>query len=120
MITFKSHDDLSKLAPDDPAYPVMKELVEQLIDAYTAPGRTYDPEAYGYCVLLEETDIDGTYDVPGIGNLLEVLWEGAFKKDGFYIAIVLWNDDAGMTVTISDAPWVNGELRSLLDELVAC
>jgi len=120
MITFKSHDDLSKLPPDDPAYPVMKELVAQLIDAYTLPGISYKSEDYGYCVLLEQSDIDAIYDVPGIGNLLEVLWEGAFKKDGFYIAIVLWNDDAGMTVTIPDAPWVNGKLRSLLDELVAC
>lgn len=120
MIEFKSHADLSKLSPADPAYLVMKELVEQLIEAYTAPGCTYDAEAYGYCVLLEESDIDGTYDVPGIGNLLDVLWEGAFKKDGFYVAIVLWNDDAGMTVTIPDAPWVNGKLRELLDELVAC
>lgn len=120
MIEFKSHADLSKLSPADPAYPVMKDLVEQLIEVYTTPGCTYDAEAYGYCVLIEESDLDGTYDVPGIGNLLEVLWEGAFKKDGFYIAIVLWNDDAGMTVTIPDAPWVNGKWREILDELVAC
>lgn len=120
MIAFKSHTDLSKLSLADPAYPVMKELVEQLIEAYTSPGCTYDADAYGYCVLLEQSDIDATYDVPGIGNLLDALWEGAFKKDGFYVAIVLWNDDAGMTVTIPDAPWVNGKLRALLDELVAC
>ena len=120
MKEFKSHADLSQLSPDDPAYPVMKELVEQLITAYTLPGCTYDADAYGYCVLIDEYDLDGTYDVPGIGNLLDVLWEGAFKKDGFYVAIVLWNDDAGLTVTIPDAPWVNGELRQLLDELVAC
>lgn len=119
MITFKSHVDLSKLLPDDPAYLVMKELVEQLIDAYTQPGIIYNAEDYGYCVLLEEADLDDTYVVPGIGNLLEVLWEGAFRKDGYYVAIVLWNDDAGMTVTIPDAPWVNGKLRSLLDEIVA-
>lgn len=119
MIEFKSHADLSKLSPADPAYTVMQELVEQLITAYTTPGCTYDAEAYGYCVLIEESDLDGTYDVPGIGNLLKVLWEGAFRKDGFYIAIVLWNDDAGMTVTIPDAPWVNGKLRELLDELVS-
>lgn len=120
MLTFKSHADLYQLPPTHPAYPVMQELVEQLIDAYTIPGITYNAEDYGYCVLLEEADLDGTADVPGIGNLLEVLWEGAFKKDGFYIAIVLWNDDAGMTVTIPDASWVAGKLRQMLDELVAC
>ncbi len=119
MLTFKSNADLSQLPATHPAYLVMKELVEQLIDAYTQPGITYNADDYGYCVLLEESDLDGTYDVPGIGNLLEVLWEGAFKKDGYYVAIVLWNDDAGMTVTIPDAPWVNGDLRKLLDEMVA-
>ena len=80
MITFKSADDLRKLAPGNPAYQVMKELVEQLIDAYTAPGCIYDADAYGYCILLEESDLEGTYDVPGIGNLLEVPWEGALKE----------------------------------------
>jgi hypothetical protein len=30
--TFKSHADLAKLHPDDPALPVMKTLVKQLID----------------------------------------------------------------------------------------
>lgn len=119
MITFKSHADLSKLSPSDPAYPLMEALVVSLIDTYTWPGHPYIPEDYGYCVLLEEADLDGTYDVPGIGNLLEVLWEGAFKKDGFYVAIVLWNDDAGLTVTVADAPWVKGKLRELLDEMVA-
>lgn len=119
MLEFKSHFDLSKLSPSDPAYPVMKELVEQLIDTYTQPGITYNADDYGYCVLLEEGDLDGRY-LPGLGsNFLDVLWEGAFKKDGFYVAIFLWNDDAGMTVTIPDALWVNGELRKLLDEMVA-
>jgi hypothetical protein len=118
MITFKSHADLSKLSPNDPAYPVMEDLVVSLIDAYTYPGHPYIPEDYGYCVLLEEADVDVV--TPEIGShLLDVLWEGAFKKDGFYVAIYLWNDDAGMTVTIPDAPWVKGKLRELLDEMVA-
>lgn len=119
MLTFKSRDDLSQLSHDNPAYPVMHALVDALISAYTQPGITYNADDYGYCVLLEENDLDGR-ELPGLGNnLLDVLWEGAFKKDGFYVAIFLWNDDAGMTVTIPDAPWVNGKLRELLDELVA-
>jgi hypothetical protein len=119
MKTFKSCTDVEALSASHPAYPVMKELVTQLIDAYTYPGHPYNADDYGYCVLLEEGDLDGR-NLPGLGsNLLDVLWEGAFKKDGFYVAIFLWNDDAGMTVTIPDAPWVNGDLRKLLDEMVA-
>ena len=118
MITFKSHADLSKLDLNDPAYPIMKDLVASLIDAYTYPGHPYIPEDYGYCVLLEEADVDVVTSEIGC-HLLDVLWEGAFKRDGFYVAIYLWNDDAGMTVTIPDAPWVKGKLRKLLDELAA-
>jgi len=41
MITFKSPEDLNKLSPDDPAYPTVEELVDQLITAYSPPGRPY-------------------------------------------------------------------------------
>ena len=40
MKTFKSHNDLRKLSPDDPAQPVMEELVKVLIDDFTEPGQT--------------------------------------------------------------------------------
>lgn len=39
MITIKSNDDLKKIDPNNPAYPVMKELTELLIDDYTWPGQ---------------------------------------------------------------------------------
>jgi len=32
MKTFKSHEDLKQLSPNDPAYPVVAELVRVLID----------------------------------------------------------------------------------------
>jgi hypothetical protein len=41
VITFKRHSDLRKLAVDDPARPVMKELVEVLIDDFSEPGQSY-------------------------------------------------------------------------------
>ena len=48
MLTFKSTEDLSKLPEDHPAYATVKELVDQLITAYSPPGRTYDIEDDGY------------------------------------------------------------------------
>ena len=56
MITFKSAEDLGKLPPDDPAYATVKELVDQLITAYSPPGRAYDAEDDGYVILIEEGD----------------------------------------------------------------
>jgi len=120
MITFKSNADLSKLDPDNPAYPVMKELVELLIDAYTTPEKPYEPDAYGYLALVEEEDADKVIDLPELQcTLLDVLWEGASMRDGYYYAIYLANNEFGIGFLIPDAPWVKGDLRALLNELVA-
>lgn len=120
MKTFKSHSDLNQLSQTDNAYPLIEDLVTNLIDAYTWPGHPYVPEDYGYIVLIEEADVDSIIDLPEVQcNLLDVLWEGAAKRGDFYLAIYLWNDDAGMSIVIPDAPWVNGDLRKLLDEMVA-
>ena len=96
MITFKSNSDLSKLDPDDPAYPVMKELIELLIDAYTTPEKPYDPDAYGYLALVEDEDADKVIDLPELQcTLLDVLWEGASMRNGYFYAIYLTNNEFG-------------------------
>ena len=38
MIEFKSTEDLSKLSPDDPAFPIVEDLVKRLITDYIAEG----------------------------------------------------------------------------------
>ena len=63
MITFKSPEDLSKLSPDDPAFETVRELIFQLITAYSPPGRAYDPVDDGYVILLNsEAEVNGTPD----------------------------------------------------------
>lgn len=120
MLTFKSRSDLSQLQPTNPAFPLIEDLVTNLIDAYTWEGHPYVPEDFGYIVLIEETDVDSVIDLPEVQcNLLDVLWEGAAKRGDFYLAIYLWNDDAGMSFVIPNAPWVCGKLRELLDEMTA-
>lgn len=120
MITFKSIADLSKLNSNDPAYPVMQELIELLIVAYTTSEKPYDPDAYGYLVLLEEEDIDQVIDLPELQcTLLDVMWEGAAMRGDFYYAIYLANNEFGIGFLIPNAPWVKGEVRALLDELVS-
>lgn len=96
MITIKSHDDLNKLNTNDPAYPVMKELTELLIDAYTWDGHPYLPNDYGYLVLIEEDDADKVIDLPELQcRLVDVMWEGASMRGNFYYyAIYLANDES--------------------------
>jgi len=119
MITFKSTSDLSKLSPDDPAYATVKKLVDQLITAYSPPGRSHDPEEDGYIILIEEGDVNRTLDELWDGaTLLNIPWEGIMLQGDFFIAIYLANNEYGLTFVIPDAPWVDGELRTMIEDIL--
>ena len=119
VITFKSHSDLQKLAPDSPAQPVMKELVQQLIDDFTWEGHPYNADDYGYLVLIEPGDTDRVLDDTGMPwRLVDIHWEGASMRHGYIYAVYLGTDDYGMGFVIPDAEWVNGELREVLEEIL--
>jgi len=72
MITFTSIADMDKLADDDPAKPVVKQLLEWLIAPGDFPDHPYNPEDHGFI--------------------------------GFVIPV--------------DAPWIDGELRAVLESLL--
>lgn len=117
VITFKSPGDLAQLDPHDPAYPVIKELIELLIDDF--PIQPYNADDYGYLVLVEPGDTDRELlelDMPW--RLAEIPWEGASLRRGYIYAVYLGTDDYGMGFLIPDAPWVNGELRTVLEEIL--
>ena len=119
MLTFKSPEDLSKLSPDDPAYSTVEELIEQLITAYSPPGRAYDAEDDGYIILIEPEDAQRTLDELWDGaTLLNIPWEGIFLKGDFYIAIYLANNEYGLSFVIPNADWVTGELRELIEDIL--
>jgi hypothetical protein len=119
MITFKSPEDLNKLSPDDPSYPTVKELIEQLISAYTTPDHPYDAEDYGYIILVEPEDAQRELDELWDGcTLLSIPWEGIFLRNGFYIGIWLANNEYGLTFVIPDADWVDGELREFIEDIL--
>jgi hypothetical protein len=112
VITFKSPEDLAKLPPTDPAYPTVKDLVERLIEDYTWDGHPYNPDWYGYTVLIQEGDTERTLDEIWNGfSLLTIPWEDIMLRDGFFIAIYLANNEYGLCFVIPDAPWVNGDRR---------
>jgi hypothetical protein len=117
VITFKSTEDLSKLPPEDPAYPTAKELVDRLITAYTSPGQPYNWRDYGYVILIEEPDAYRTLDEFWDGcTLLNIYWEGIMKQGDYFIAIYLANNEYGLIFVIPDAPWVNGDLRRMIED----
>ena len=117
VITFKCTEDLSKLPPTDPAHNTVQELVERLITAYTSPGGTYNADDYGYVILIEEDDVNRTLDEIWDGcTLLNIYWEGIMKQGDFFIAIYLANNEYGLVFVIPDAPWVDGELRAMIED----
>ncbi|MBE9534115.1 MAG: hypothetical protein IMF03_03875 [Proteobacteria bacterium] len=119
MIQFKSTQDLQQLASNDPAYPIIKQLTQDLIEAYTAPGHPYIPEDYGWVVLIEEGDVERVLtEIWDDWKLTDIPWEGAVMQGDFINAIFLANDDFGISFVIPNADWVQGKLRETLDEIL--
>lgn len=117
MITFKSHEDLRKLPHDHPAQSVIEDLVRVLIDEF--PEHPYPADDQGYLVLIESGDTDRVLsDIDMPWTLTEVPWEGASLREGHYYAVYLGTDDYGMGFVIPDAPWVDGELREILNSIL--
>ncbi len=87
MLTFKAPNDIEKLSPADPAHATVKELVDQLITAYTEPGQPYNHEDNGYVILIEPEDVDRELD--GLWDscrLTNIYWEGIMLRGDFFIA----------------------------------
>jgi hypothetical protein len=97
MLTFKSTEDLNKLSPDDPSYPVIKELIEDLISAYTWEGHPYNPDWYGYIILVEPGDADRVLDeLWDDCTLLNIPWEGSHFVTSMTAPIASgWSNIAG-------------------------
>ena len=117
MKTFKSHDDLQKLSPDDPAHPVMEELVKVLIDDFNEPGQTYSPDDFGFLVLIENGDTDRELNEIDMPKLTEIYWDGASMRQGFIYAVFLGTDDWGLGFVIP-LDLVDGELLEVMNEIL--
>jgi hypothetical protein len=112
MRSFTSLDDLKQLPINDPAYPHVQRLIETCLS-----HEGYDPEADGWIVLIDEDDIGKPLPMWDDGTRLEdLLWEGFTRVDGYFQGIYLANNQFGIVFLIPDAPWLNPELRELIEE----
>jgi len=119
MLEFKSTEDLAKLPRTDLAFPIVEDLVKRLITDYISEGYDYRPEDDGFIILIEEGDVDRELTELWDGcTLLNIYWEGISKQGDFFIAIYLANNQYGLCFVIPDAPWVNGELRTLIEDIL--
>ena len=119
MITFKSPEDINKLPADDPAFPIVEDLVKRLITDYIAEGYDYIPEDDGYTILVQEDDADRELTELWDGcRLTNIMYEGITLRDGFFTAIYLANNEYGLCFVIPDADWVDGKLRELIEDIL--
>jgi len=117
VITFKRQQDLAKLPPDHPAYELIRDLIQVLIEDF--PIQPYDAEDYGFIALVEPGDEDRMLtelDMPW--TLAEIPWEGASLRGRFIYAVYLGTDDYGLGFVIPDEPWIDGELRQVLTSIL--
>ncbi len=116
MYLFKSQNDLQKLSKNDPAHPLIAELVQRLIVDFINDGNLYIPEDHGYIALVEEGDEDRVLtEIWSDWTLLDIPWEGIMRLDNFFQAIFLANNEFGIVFLIPDAPWVDGRLREVIE-----
>ena len=93
MIAFTSIADLSKLADDDPARPVIKQLLEWLIAPGDFPDHPYNPDDHGYIALVESCDVDRELDDLDMPRLVDVMLEGVSLIQGHFHAVYLGAGD---------------------------
>ena len=117
MKTFKQHSDLNKLDRNDPALPVIRELVRVLLDDFNEPGQTYSPDDFGFLVLIEPGDTDRELTEIDMPKLTEIYWEGASMRQGFIYAVFLGTDDWGLGFVIPPE-LVDGELKDVMNEIL--
>ena len=115
MITLKSPEDLSKLSPDDPAFPIVADLVKRLITDYVAEGYDYIPEDDGWIVVIEPHDKDRVLtEIWSDWTLLDIPWEAVTLRDGYFIGLFLANNQFGIEFIFPDTEWVDDDLRRVL------
>jgi hypothetical protein len=70
-------------------------------------------------VLIEECDTDRVLsDIDMPWKLKSVPWKGASMRDGFYYAVYLGTDEYGMAFLVPDAEWIDGELWTVLEDIL--
>ena len=97
-----------------PLIPVLRGIVVRMLGHFE-----YDPEEDGYAVLIEEGDSDrplARLCLPY--RLCEVPFEAVHMQEGHFCGIYLANNQFAITFLIPDAPWVRGELRKHLEDLL--
>jgi hypothetical protein len=76
----------------------------------------YNPEHDGYVLVMEESDTDEDIKEEAGASFENLLWEGVYLRHNYFIGVILFNNQFGLTIIIPDEPWLNVNWRKLLIE----
>ncbi len=103
MKTFKTLKDLRQLQETDSSHREVKR------------GLKREGHIEGYFVLIEEGDRE--FELPELsGDIATLSFEGVFKVHGYYHAVYLTNNSFGIEFVIPDAPWLDADIRTSLEQ----
>jgi len=115
MKVFRTLDDVERASLPDGLLRAIHGWLRELIECHEAAGYRFDPDADGHAVLIEEGDLDDAVR-SAIGNpLSDAPWEGVTLTGGLFLAVLMRNNQFGITVFVEDAPWLDPAARSRLE-----
>lgn len=114
-MTFKSFECLSQLSPDDPARPIIRDLLNSYISSAQDFDYTYVPNHDGYVVLIEQEDTERELDLFSPPRKLEdVFWEGVHVCGDYFVAVFVPNNRFSLACVIENSESLPKGLRRVL------
>jgi len=116
MLTFNSLECLSQLDPDDPARPVVHDLLHSYITSAQDFDTTYVPDHDGYVVLIDhQVDTERKLDLFSPPRKLEdVFWEGVHVCGDYFVAVFVSNNQFCLACVIENSDSLPLGLRRVL------
>jgi len=97
---------------------VLEELLLRLFAAYASPNHPYRPEHHGYIVLIEEGDVSHALDLPELSADLRKCHGRVLQCTEISSMPSTSQQRVRYFILIPDAPWVSGNLRAVLEDLM--
>ena len=125
MVKIETLEDISRLREEEARPADVLALIERrlrgVIRAFAEAGAEWTAEEYGPFVIVEQTDDVRDFQEVGLNpedqGLVGALWEVAtwYTDVRWWDVLILFGGDAGLTVFVPDAEWLDPVLRAKLE-----
>jgi len=118
MVTIRSAADLHKARLPTALHTYTSRLFDKLLSVH---GTGYNPDDDGYIVVVTSTDTDATLSERLGSRWQESLFEGISYNPNTAIwhIVYLLNNQYTMSALVSDAPWLDPDIRKRVEQYMA-